>query len=177
MKVATLVLKRSMLGCSNSKLGAEYVLILAVRTQYRKGLNAQHKVLVWQQEQADSRTVTKLVVRVIISDEFVVTESNLVMSFSEIEEQQLEHWVTAQLQSMKQRNPDVLAQLIVSLVKQDKSTDELKEYCIAELKAFLKSQTEDFVHILFGALEGTLMPVFDCIVLCRCALSHSQNFN
>lgn len=76
------------------------------------------------------------------------------MNFNEEEEQQLEYWVTTQLQSIKQRNPEVLAKLIVSLVKEDKSFDELKAYCITELKAFLKSQTEDFVCVLLEALTG-----------------------
>ncbi|KAJ1391533.1 hypothetical protein B484DRAFT_408702 [Ochromonadaceae sp. CCMP2298] len=79
------------------------------------------------------------------------------MRLDDMEEQQLEHWVASELAAMKQSNPQVLARIIVSLVKGDQSEDALKAHCVEELKTFLKDKAAGFVKILFRALEEQLL--------------------
>ncbi len=76
------------------------------------------------------------------------------MKISPVEGRQLTRWVTGQLDDIGVANPSVLSKLIVSLVKEDKGTVELKKYCVRETKTFLKEGAEDFVEYLFDALEG-----------------------
>ena len=76
------------------------------------------------------------------------------MKFSDKEEQQLKRWSCIELDAIGQQNPDVLAKIIVSSVKEDKNVNALKAHCISQLKTFLKTYTEDFVEVLFQAIEG-----------------------
>lgn len=78
------------------------------------------------------------------------------MKFSDKEEQQLHRWSCIELESIGQASPAVLAKIIVASVKEDKSTAALKTHCISQLKTFLKEYTEDFVEVLFQAIEGKL---------------------
>jgi hypothetical protein len=77
------------------------------------------------------------------------------MFFTTAEEHQLQQWVVEKLNAIKQSNSGVIAKLILSLVKEDKNKDELKDHCISELKTFLKNQTQTFVDELFCALKGS----------------------
>ena len=95
------------------------------------------------------------------------------MKFTGTEEKQLEFWLRSELEALDQRNPGALSKLIVSLVKQDKSENALKKHCISELTTFLKTTTEDFVEVMFQAIEGiipiekllSLIYIFLCIIL------------
>jgi hypothetical protein len=77
------------------------------------------------------------------------------MKFTEYEERQLESWSCSELDAMGQKNPEVVARLIVSLVKEERSTKALQAHCNTELKPFLKETTQDFVEVLFQAIEGS----------------------
>lgn len=89
--------------------------------------------------------------------------THLSMRLSQIETRQLGQWATGQLDDIGVANPAVLSKLIVSLVNENKSTQELKKHCTKELKVFLKDGAEDFVEFLFDALEGTCFTTDYCL--------------
>jgi hypothetical protein len=76
------------------------------------------------------------------------------MRLSEKEELQLHRWSCLELESIGQSSPELLAKIIVASVKEDKTTTALKAHCISQLKTFLKEYTDDFVEVLFQAIEG-----------------------
>eukprot|EP01038_Epipyxis_sp_PR26KG_P004298 gene4298-6094_t len=69
------------------------------------------------------------------------------------DEHKIMKWLTNQLQSIKQSDAAVLAEYILTLLKQDKPTQDLKKDCIEQLKAFLKDNTNLFVNSLFTTLH------------------------
>jgi hypothetical protein len=88
------------------------------------------------------------------------------MRLSEKEELQLHRWSCLELESIGQSSPGVLAKIIVASVKDDKSTAALKAHCISQLETFLKEYTDDFVEVLFQAIEGgcnhnSLFPAYE----------------
>ena len=80
------------------------------------------------------------------------------MFLSDREERKLEGWLIQQLQEIRQKNPEVLAQYIISLLKQDQDDgaddDALKSYCTEEVKAFLKDKSSSFIDLVFRVLAG-----------------------
>jgi hypothetical protein len=83
----------------------------------------------------------------------------LKMKFTDHEERQLESWSRSELDAIGQKNPEVVARLIVSLVKEDRSAKALQAHCNKELMPFLKETTQDFVEVLFQAIEGSRLTI------------------
>lgn len=74
--------------------------------------------------------------------------------FDEDNTEQISQWLSKELEPLTLADPDTLAEYVIALLKHDKDTDELADFCKEELADFLKEHTEPFVKLLFEALEG-----------------------
>lgn len=76
--------------------------------------------------------------------------------FDEDNIEQLSVWLSKELEPLTLADPDTLAEYVIALLKHDKDSHDLKEFCKEELADFLKENTEPFVKLLFEALEGII---------------------
>ncbi|XP_038055263.1 RNA-binding protein 26-like [Patiria miniata] len=66
--------------------------------------------------------------------------------------EKLKAWLKRKLEPICEADPVPLSKYVVALVKKDKSEQELKEICTAQLEVFLVGETEGFVNDLFEAI-------------------------
>lgn len=73
-----------------------------------------------------------------------------------VDSEKLLPWLVKELQPICTEEPDVLAQYVEALVKNDEgmSRDEVHKHCMTELIDFLDEQTAPFVDRLFEAIEN-----------------------
>lgn len=83
---------------------------------------------------------------------------------------QLEFWISNQLNRLNNDNPEVLAKLVISLVKQDREQSTLDSYYEEQLKTFLKDKTKSFVLSLLSAIKGSWINLFIFYFICFCIL-------
>ncbi|KAH8552775.1 hypothetical protein BGW37DRAFT_271462 [Umbelopsis sp. PMI_123] len=76
------------------------------------------------------------------------------MLFSEARSEDLKKFLTQELAPICDADPDVLAQYVLALLKNNKPTSELKDSVTEQLEDFLKDQTLAFVTKLFNVLES-----------------------
>ncbi|KAG2185106.1 hypothetical protein INT44_001896 [Umbelopsis vinacea] len=76
------------------------------------------------------------------------------MLFAEARSEDLKKFLTQELAPICDADPDVLAQYVLALLKNNKPTSELKESVTEQLEDFLKDQTLSFVTKLFNVLES-----------------------
>jgi len=71
--------------------------------------------------------------------------------------------------------PKSLGELVLSLLSNDfDDTYEHQDYCIAELKDFLKNKSESFVALLFQTLRGFLFLKLQTCNLFNCSIFSKQ---
>ncbi len=66
--------------------------------------------------------------------------------------EKLKAWLKRKLEPICEADPVPLSKYVVALVKKDKSEQELKEICTAQLEVFLVNETEGFINELFVAI-------------------------
>lgn len=93
------------------------------------------------------------------------------MKLSKEDEILLERWMVKELQYRHKNNPSVLAQYIISLLREDKPDEStLKAHCVEEARPFLKEHSRDFVSLVFAAINGTTQscPSLTSLFLLKC---------
>jgi hypothetical protein len=83
----------------------------------------------------------------------------------EVDKKKLTQWIIQELNSINQSDPELLAEYVVTIVKQTKDLELLKSDCLEQLKPFLKNKLVQFVHLLFATLQGRISNIY--FVKCR----------
>ncbi|GAB5589532.1 RNA-binding protein 26 [Umbelopsis nana] len=76
------------------------------------------------------------------------------MLFAEARSEDLKKFLTQELAPICDADPDVLAQYVLALLRNNKPSSELKDSVSEQLEDFLKDQTISFVSKLFNVLES-----------------------
>jgi len=75
-------------------------------------------------------------------------------NMDQLDSEQLLKWLIRHLEPICSEEPDVLAQYVEALIKDDDmSRQDLQKHCISELIDFLNEETENFVEKLFAAID------------------------
>jgi RNA-binding protein 26 len=76
------------------------------------------------------------------------------MRFPGDDEHKIQNWISKQLQSVRQNNPDEVAKYVMSVLKrEEKDVESLRIFCADDLRQFLKEKTTKFVDLLFSAIK------------------------
>lgn len=72
----------------------------------------------------------------------------------QLDSEQLLKWLVRELEPICSEEPDVLAQYVEALIKdEDMKRPALQKHCVSELTDFLSDKTEDFVERMFAAID------------------------
>jgi RNA-binding protein 26 len=72
----------------------------------------------------------------------------------QLDDEKLLKWLVRELEQICTEEPDVLAQYVEALIKDDDmSRTDLKKHCVSELNDFLNQNTETFVDKMFAAID------------------------
>ena len=71
----------------------------------------------------------------------------------QLDDEKFLKWLVHELEPICTEEPDVLAQYVEALIKdEDMNRDDLKKHCISELADFLDQNTKGFVERMFSAI-------------------------